>query len=66
MTKTAAAKKMDQKAISWLEKYLRYTDFIGAAQLYLKSNCLTRQSIKYGDLKERILGPWGTVPGLNV
>ncbi len=30
--------KVNKKALKWMEKYLRYTDYIGAAQLYLKDN----------------------------
>lgn len=49
----------------WLKKYLRYTDYIGAAQLYLKDNFLLEEKLQPEHIKERILGHWGTVPGLN-
>lgn len=71
-TKKHAVKKsrktlgdQDQRAVKWLEKYLRYVDYIGAAQLYLKENTLLRKELKVNHIKERILGHWGTVPGLN-
>lgn len=54
-----------RKAVSWLNRYLRYTNYIGAAQLYLKENCLLRAELSQEDIKDRILGHWGTVPGLN-
>lgn len=54
-----------RKAISWLNLYLRYTNYIGAAQLYLKKNCLLRNELSQDNIKDRILGHWGTVPGLN-
>ncbi|NIA01809.1 MAG: phosphoketolase [Nitrospirae bacterium] len=57
--------KVNQKAVQWLKKYLRYTDYIGAAQLYLKENFLLREKLKPENFKARILGHWGTVPGLN-
>ncbi len=63
--KTAPALSQDQRAVAWLEKYLRYVDYIGAAQLYLKENTLLRKELKTSHIKERILGHWGTVPGLN-
>ncbi|MFA5820752.1 MAG: phosphoketolase family protein [Candidatus Gracilibacteria bacterium] len=53
------------RAVSWMKKYLRYTDYIGAAQLYLKDNFLMEYKLKPEHIKERILGHWGTVPGLN-
>ena len=48
-----------------MSKYLRYVDYIGAAQLYLKENFLLRDPLKQDHFKPRILGHWGTVPGLN-
>jgi xylulose-5-phosphate/fructose-6-phosphate phosphoketolase len=58
-------KKMDKKALNWLEKYMRYVNYLGAAQLYLKDNFFLQKPLKKEDIKERILGHWGTVPGLN-
>jgi len=57
--------KTDKRALRWLDKYLRYTDYLGAAQLYLKDNFVMNQEFKPEDMKERVLGHWGTVPGLN-
>jgi xylulose-5-phosphate/fructose-6-phosphate phosphoketolase len=65
MARSNLQKETDKKALSWLEKYMRYVNYIGAAQLYLKNNFLLRRPLKKEDLKERILGHWGTVPGLN-
>jgi len=65
--KTSAKKDLaDEKAIIWLEKYLRYVNYLGAAQLYLKDNFLLEKELRMDDLKERVLGHWGTVPGLNL
>ncbi len=49
----------------WLKKYLRFVDYMGAAQLYLKDNYMLEEPLKAEHIKERILGHWGTVPGLN-
>lgn len=51
---------------NWLKKYLRYVDYLGAAQLYLKENQLLDEELKPEHIKERVLGHWGTVPGLNL
>lgn len=51
--------------IKWMDKFLRYTDYIAASSLYLKENGLLRNELKIEDFKPRILGHWGTVPGLN-
>jgi len=58
-------KTINKKVLLWFEKYMRYVNYLGAAQLYLKDNFLLRQPLKKEDIKERILGHWGTVPGLN-
>src|SRR3989339_1725690 len=55
----------NKKAIIWLEKYLRYINYLGAAQLYLKSNFLLRKELSTNDIKDRILGHWGSVPNQN-
>jgi xylulose-5-phosphate/fructose-6-phosphate phosphoketolase len=48
-----------------LSRYLRLANYIGAAQLYLKDNYLLEQPLDKAHIKKRILGHWGTVPGLN-
>ncbi len=57
--------KVSRKAVDWLKKYLRYTDYLGTAQLYLKENFLLDESLEKEHFKCRILGHWGTVPGIN-
>lgn len=51
--------------MDWFKKYLRYVDYLSAAQLYLKNNYLLKRPLEPDDIKDRILGHWGTVPGLN-
>ena len=55
----------DLKARRWLRRYLRFVDYMGLAQLYLKDNYFLEEPLKAEHIKERILGHWGTVPGLN-
>jgi xylulose-5-phosphate/fructose-6-phosphate phosphoketolase len=57
--------KTDTKALQWIKRYTRYTDYIGAAQLYLKDNFQLDEKLEPEHFKARILGHWGTVPGLN-
>ncbi len=54
------------EAVDWLKKYHRLTTYIGAAQLYLNENYLIEQELKQDHIKERLLGHWGTVPGINL
>lgn len=53
----------DKEAGAWFEKYLRYVNYIAAAQLYLKDNFLLKKPLEPEHIKDRILGHWGTVPG---
>ncbi|MFA6305997.1 MAG: phosphoketolase family protein [Candidatus Gracilibacteria bacterium] len=56
---------IDLQALKWMEKYRRYCDYLGAAQLYLKDNFFLEKKLSTNHVKARILGHWGTVPGLN-
>ncbi len=64
--KTTQKTIKDEKAINWLTKYLRYVNYLGAGQLYLKDNTLLEKELTLDHIKERVLGHWGTVPGLNL
>lgn len=49
-----------------IETYWRTTNYLGAAQLYLKENFLLHDPLKPDHIKDRLLGHWGTVPGINL
>lgn len=55
----------DMQALKWMEKYRRYCDYMSAAMLYLKDNFFLEKKLSPDHIKSRILGHWGTVPGLN-
>jgi xylulose-5-phosphate/fructose-6-phosphate phosphoketolase len=57
---------IDSRSIQWLKDHHQFTNFVGASSLYLKSNFLLESKLTYNDIKPRILGHWGTVPGLNL
>lgn len=48
-----------------LDQYWRAANYIAAAQIYLRDNILLRQPLAPDHLKPRLLGHWGTVPGIN-
>jgi xylulose-5-phosphate/fructose-6-phosphate phosphoketolase len=54
------------KASEWLKNYHRLSTYISSAMLYLQDNYLAEQDLKPEHIKNRILGHWGTVPGLNL
>ena len=49
-----------------ITRYRRAVDYLAAAQVYLKDNVLLRRSLQPGDIKDRLLGHWGTSPGINL
>ena len=49
-----------------LHRYRRAADYIAAAQIYLKANPLLEEPLRPEHIKERLLGHWGTAPGINL
>jgi xylulose-5-phosphate/fructose-6-phosphate phosphoketolase len=49
-----------------LDANFRAANYLGAAQLYLRENALLRRPLAAADIKARLLGHWGTQPGLNI
>ena len=47
-----------------ITKFRRAADYIAAAMIFLKDNVLLERKIKHEDIKPRLLGHWGTCPGL--
>lgn len=48
-----------------MDKYFRAVNYLSAAQLYLLENPLLRQPLTMDQVKKKIVGHWGTVPGQN-
>jgi xylulose-5-phosphate/fructose-6-phosphate phosphoketolase len=49
-----------------IARYRRVTNYLAAAQIYLKSNVLLAEPLKPEHIKDRLLGHWGTSPGINL
>ncbi|HZZ18750.1 MAG TPA: phosphoketolase family protein [Opitutaceae bacterium] len=49
-----------------LSRYLRATLYLAGAQIYLRSNVLLKKPLKPEHVKDRLLGHWGTCPGINL
>jgi xylulose-5-phosphate/fructose-6-phosphate phosphoketolase len=48
-----------------LDAYWRAANYLSVGQIYLLSNPLLRESLEPEQIKPRLLGHWGTTPGLN-
>ena len=48
-----------------IKKYVRVANYISATQIYLNNNFLLKERLTFADIKPRLLGHWGTCPGIN-
>ena len=48
-----------------LHAYWRAANYLSVGQIYLQANPLLREPLKLEHVKRRLLGHWGTTPGLN-
>ncbi|MFI0434476.1 MAG: phosphoketolase [Parachlamydiaceae bacterium] len=55
-----------KEELDLLKMYQRATNYLAAAQIYLQSNVLLRNPLQEADIKPRLLGHWGTCPGINL
>ena len=56
---------INDENIELLDKYFRTANYLSATQLYLLDNPLLERPLKASDIKKKIVGHWGTVPGQN-
>ena len=48
-----------------MDAYWRAANYLSVGQIYLKDNPLLERPLTIDDVKPRLLGHWGTTPGLN-
>ncbi|HUV41003.1 MAG TPA: phosphoketolase family protein [Sedimentisphaerales bacterium] len=58
--------KPDSATLSAMERYQRAVNYLAAAQIYLKDNFLLEEPLRPDHIKSRLLGHWGTCPGINL
>ena len=52
--------------LTLLDAYWRAANYLSVSQIYLLDNPLLRDPLAPGHIKPRLLGHWGTTPGLNL
>ena len=57
---------LDEETNQALQKYRRAANYIAAAMIFLQDNAYVKRDIKFEDIKPRLLGHWGTCPGLTL
>src|SRR5712692_926781 len=60
-----SARQLDSEELGRINAYWRAANYISAGQIYLLDNPLLRRPLVLSDIKPRLLGHWGTTPGLN-
>jgi xylulose-5-phosphate/fructose-6-phosphate phosphoketolase len=51
--------------IEKIKKFVRATNYLSVGQIYLQNNFLLKDKLTLEDIKSRLLGHWGTCPGIN-
>jgi xylulose-5-phosphate/fructose-6-phosphate phosphoketolase len=62
---TLAARLSDEE-LRLLDAYWRASNYLSVGQIYLLDNPLLQEPLKLEHVKPRLLGHWGTSPGLNL
>jgi xylulose-5-phosphate/fructose-6-phosphate phosphoketolase len=65
MTETMTQTVLDQQELRVLDAYWRAANYLSVGQIYLLDNPLLREPLRKEHIKPRLLGHWGTTPGLN-
>jgi xylulose-5-phosphate/fructose-6-phosphate phosphoketolase len=56
---------LSEAELKAIDAYWRAANYLSAGQIYLMDNPLLRRPLSLADIKPRLLGHWGTTPGLN-
>jgi xylulose-5-phosphate/fructose-6-phosphate phosphoketolase len=56
---------LDADELQRLNAYWRAANYVSVGQIYLLANPLLREPLRLEHVKPRLLGHWGTTPGLN-
>ena len=61
----AGAAPLSPEELRKMNAYWRAANYLSVGQIYLYANPLLREPLKPEHIKPRLLGHWGTTPGLN-
>ncbi len=65
VTKPSIAVPLSVQDLSAIDAYWRAANYLSVGQIYLLDNPLLREPLRPEHVKPRLLGHWGTTPGLN-
>src|SRR3989449_8750970 len=55
-----------KKELGLIDAYWRAANYLSVGQIYLYDNPLLKEPLARAHIKPRLLGHWGTTPGLNL
>jgi xylulose-5-phosphate/fructose-6-phosphate phosphoketolase len=58
-------KPLSEAELKAMNAYWRAANYLSVGQIYLRDNPLLKEPLKLEHVKPRLLGHWGTTPGLN-
>jgi len=56
---------LSEEELRKMHAYWRAANYLSVGQIYLYANPLLHEPLKFEHIKPRLLGHWGTTPGLN-
>jgi xylulose-5-phosphate/fructose-6-phosphate phosphoketolase len=56
---------LDDRLLAQMDAYWRASNYLSVGQIYLLDNPLLKEPLKRSHVKPRLVGHWGTTPGLN-
>jgi xylulose-5-phosphate/fructose-6-phosphate phosphoketolase len=62
----ATGQPLTSEELDRLDAYWRAANYLSVGQIYLLGNPLLREPLRPDHIKRRLLGHWGTTPGLNL
>ena len=65
-TEVPAGAVLDADELHRIDAWWRAANYLSVGQIYLLDNPLLREPLKAEHVKPRLLGHWGTSPGLNL
>lgn len=64
-SRPSEAKSLSKSELDKLDAYWRASNYLSVGQIYLFDNPLLKKPLKREHVKPRLVGHWGTTPGLN-
>ena len=63
---TTSGEQLSAEQLRAIDAWWRAANYLSVAQIYLMGNPLLREPLTLDHIKPRLLGHWGTTPGLNL